>query len=395
MRHAGHIRSRSEGSFELRYTVGYDPSNGKQLVKTVTYKGTHKGAEVELRRILKTLDDNTYVAPTKKTVESFLNDWLTSIKSQVSPKTHERYAEIVRNYLIPSFGHTVLSKLLVDSIQEKYNTWEHSGRRDGKEGGLSPRTRLHIHRVFKEALKHAVKLQLMAQNPADVVLAPRPKKKIRPTLTVEQSVVLLRSLRKTRIFIPVLLALTTGMRRGEILALRWKNVDFENKTIRVVESLEQVETNIRFKAPKNEKTRAIMLPSYAAKILGMWKVMQQRQFAEHNVPMNDEAIVCARYNGEPLKPDSLTQEFRVAIRQIPELPIIRFHDLRHSHATQMLRRKIHPKIAQERLGHSNIATTLDIYSHVIDTMQDDAASGLDNVFRTAITSRKLNKLEFQ
>ena len=183
------------------------------------------------------------------------------------------------------------------------------------------------------------------------------------------------------------------MRRGEILALRWKNVDFDNKIIRVVESLEQVGTVLRFKEPKTGKTRAVMLPDLAVEILKKYKDEQQKRLTSLGVQYNDEALVCSRFHGEPLKPDSLTQEFRVAVRRVPDFPIIRFHDLRHSHATQMLARGIHPKIAQERLGHSTIATTLDIYSHVTNTMQDEAVSRMDKAFKTAINSQLGKPLE--
>jgi integrase len=249
---------------------------------------------------------------------------------------------------------------------------------------LSPRTRLHIHRIFSSALKHAVKLPLIVRNPADGVIPPRVKKATINTLTVKQSGILLDAIRGKPIYWPVLLALTTGMRRGEILALRWKNVDFEKKTIRVVQSLEQTKKGIRFKAPKTERTRAVILPDYAVEELLLLKKKQTEELAELEIKSNAETLVCCRYDGEPILPTSVTHEFIKAIRKLPELPRIRFHDLRHSHATQILTAGIHPKIAQERLGHSTIATTLDLYSHVTDTMQDDAASKLDTALRAAL-----------
>lgn len=238
-----------------------------------------------------------------------------------------------------------------------------------------------------------MRLRIISHNPADSVIPPRARRAIVTTLTIEQSAILLESLQTIhpRMYWPVLLAITTGMRRGEIVALRWKNVDFEKKTIRVVESMEQVKQNIRFKSPKTERTRAVMLPDYAIEKLKTWKRDQTKELEALGVAVTENTFVCGRrWDGGVVKPDSLTAEFRVAIRDIPDPPIVRFHDLRHSHATQLLEQGIHPKIAQERLGHSTITTTLDLYSHVVDTMQNDAVSKLDSAFRSAIKIRTKN-----
>jgi len=387
MRPTGHIRQRSKGSYEIRYNLGNDPLTGKRNVRSITFKGERKDAEKELRRILRSVDLEQHIDPTKKTVREFLEEWIETVRSQISPKTHERYSDIVNHFLIPTFGASQLTKLDPSTIQKAYTGWETSGRRNKKGIGFAPRTRLHFHRVLRLALKHAVRMRVIAYNPADAVLPPRAKKTSVTTLTMEQSATLLDALREvnSRLYWPVLLALTTGMRRGEIVALRWKNVDFEKKTIRVVESVEQVKTILRFKAPKTEKSRAIMLPEYAVEELRAWKEKQIEELKSLGVKATEDTFVCGRsWDGAVRKPDSLTGEFRVAIRGIPNFPIVRFHDLRHSHATHLLTEGIHPKIAQERLGHSTITTTLDLYSHVTDTMQNDAAERLDAAFRSAI-----------
>jgi integrase len=384
MRPTGNIRSRADGSFEVSYNLGTDPLTGKRKRAYATVKGSRQEAEKELRRILRTIDTGEYVEPTKIKVSEFLTQWIETIRSQISPKTHERYTQVVGLYLVPSFGGSLLIKLTPIAIQQVYNEWETGGRRDGKKGGLAPRTRLHIHRIFKLALRHAVKMRFITFNPADDATAPKAGKTIITTLTVEESAILLEAIRGKPLYWPVLLALATGMRRGEILALRWKNVDFEKKTVRVVESLEQTKKGIRFKAPKTNRTRAILLPEYAVEELQRRKDKQAEELAELKVGQTQETLVCARYDGEPIWPSSVTHEFMKAMRKLSNLPRVRFHDLRHSHATQLLAAGIHPKIAQERLGHSTISTTLDLYSHVTDTMQDEAAVKLDTAFRAAI-----------
>ena len=206
------------------------------------------------------------------------------------------------------------------------------------------------------------------------------------TLTADQAARLLEAIKRNRVYWPVLIALCTGMRRGEILALRWKNIDLDRGVARVVESLEQTKAALRFKAPKTEKARAITLPSFTVEELRRLKRQQAEELLALGVRQSGETLVCCRYDGEPMPPRSLTHEFAKVAGRVNDVPRVRFHDLRHSHATQLLSAGVHPKIAQERLGHSTITTTLDLYSHVTETMQEDAAAKLDTVFRSAINA---------
>src|SRR5262249_9169980 len=163
---------------------------------------------------------------------------------------------IVENFLVPALGNLPLVKLAPSHIQAAYNGWATGGRRDGKKGGLSPLTRRYIHSILRTALGRAVEQQLLARNPTDAFKKRLPKveRKGMTTLTAEQSACLLEAIKPTSIYWPTFIALSTGMRRGEILAPRWKNVDLDRGTVRVVESLEQTKTGLRFKAPKTEKT---------------------------------------------------------------------------------------------------------------------------------------------
>jgi integrase len=279
-------------------------------------------------------------------------------------------------------------KLAPSHIQEAYNSWAIGGRRDRKGGGLSPRTRRHIHRILRSALARAVEQQLLSRNPADAFRKRLPKVERREmlTLTAEQSTHLLNAIKHTRVYWPALMALATGMRRGEVLALRWKNVDLEHGIVRVMESLEQTKDGgLRFKAPKSDRTRAVTLPTFAIEELRRLKRQQAEDLLTLGIRQTGETLLCARADGEPMQPRSLTHEFSRLIARQKGLPRVRYHDLRHSHATELLRAGVHPKVAQERLGHSTISTTLDLYSHVTDTMQSDAAARLDAAFRGAMT----------
>ena len=236
----GHVRERSPGSFELRYFLGTDPATGKRKYATATVKGSRKDAEKELRRLLRALDTGEHVEPSRLTVRDWLATWLGAVQQEVSPKTHERYGEIVNHFLVPALGNLPLAKLAPVHIQEAYNALAEGGRRDGKPGGLAPRTRRHIHRILSAALGRAVEQQLIARNPAEVFRRRLPKVEHRTmtTLTAEQSARLLGALRHSHIYWPVPLALATGARRGEVLALRWRNADLDRGAVRIVESLE-------------------------------------------------------------------------------------------------------------------------------------------------------------
>jgi integrase len=224
MRPRGTIEQRSPRSFRLRYTLGRDPVTGKRRTATATVRGTRKDAERELTRLHRTADTSEHVDPSRMTVRQWLDQWLETIRGEVTPKTHESYAEIVRCYLTPALGANRLDRLVPSHIQKAYNGMS---RQDGRP--LSPLTRRYIHVILKSSLARAVEQQLLARNPAGVLTKRLPKieRKIFTTLTIEQSAHLLELIRHEHIYWPVLLALTTGMRRGEILALRWKNVELD------------------------------------------------------------------------------------------------------------------------------------------------------------------------
>jgi integrase len=389
-RHNGHIRERSPGSFEVRYTLGTDAATGKRKTVTVTVRGSRKDAEKELRQRLSSIDNNEHVDPTRITVGQWLTTWLDAVSGEVAPRTHERYSEIVNNFLSPALGKLQLGKLAPAHIQTTYSEWAISGRRDGRPGGLSPRTRRHLHRILSSALARAVEQQLLVRNPCAVFKKRLPKVERREmaALSADQSQQLLAAICHTRVYWPTLIALATGMRRGEILALRWRNIDLDNGMVRVVESLEQTKAGLRMKAPKSEKARAITLPVFAAKELRRWRRQQAEELLALGVRQDGGTLVCPRFDGEPMQPRSLTHEFTHLMQRIKNLPRIRFHDLRHSHATQLLLAGVHPKVAQERLGHSTISVTLDLYSHVTATMQEDAAAKIDAAYENAKIASK-------
>jgi integrase len=212
MRRTGHIRVRSPGAFELRYSLGTDPATGKRKIATATIRGSRKDAEKELRRLLHAVDTGDHVDPNNLTVGGWLTQWLTIIRSEISPRSHGCYADIVGGHLVPAFGKLPLAKLTPAHIQHVYTEWSTGGRRDGKEGPLAPQSRRLIHRVLSAALNRAVEMQLIARNPAQVLRKRLPKMERGEivTLTAEQVGTLLAAIRPTPLYWPVLIGLATG-----------------------------------------------------------------------------------------------------------------------------------------------------------------------------------------
>lgn len=370
MKPRGTITARS-GSHRVRISLGRDPVTGKRRYLTKTVSGSKGEAKAELTRLLRDIDTGDHVPPSRITVAEWLDLWTAATKAEVSAKTHERYAEIVRCYLKPALGTIKLQRLTPADIQRAYNSFDRNP---------SPRTRRHVHRILKSALARAVEQQVMARNPAAAIKRlPKVERKPINALTVEQSATLLKAIRHTTTYLPTLIALATGMRRGEILALRWKNVELEAGVVRVVASLEQTKAGLRFKSTKSERARAVPVPKFALAELRDWKRRQAEQLLKLRIGQGPETLVCAREDGAPKQPASVTHEFTYLIGRT-KLPRVRFHDLRHTHATQLLAAGVHPKIVQERLGHSTITITMDLYSHVSPTMQADATAKLDAAY---------------
>jgi integrase len=365
----------------------HDPKTGKRRRRWHTFHGTKRAAQIECARLVAGRADGTYIDPTRVTVAVFLDRWLEHMRGQVSPRSHERYAELVRKNIIPLLGAVALTKLQPTMISQAYAKALSSGHRK-RAGGLSPRTVHHMHRVLRQALQQALRWQLLGRNPADVVKPPRVEKAKRPTLSAEEAARLLSRLAHSRVYWPTLIALATGMRRGEILALRWENIDLDRGILQVVETIEETKTSLRFKPPKNGKTRGITLPAFAVDELRRLKREQAEELLKLGVRQAGNSLVCGRADGQLHVPSALTYEFARFVRRLKDLPQVRFHDLRHSHATQLLVSGLHPKIAQERLGHSSISITLDLYSHAVETLQDEAANRVDATLGRALDRQR-------
>lgn len=378
----GHIRRRGKGSWAIVLDLGRD-SAGKRRQKWHTVRGTKRDAQREMARLLHELNTGAYVEPTRITVGEYLARWLEDYaRAKVAPKTFERYAEIIRLHLVPALGGTPLAKLQPLHVQRCYTEALKNGRKDGV-GGLSAQTVLHHHRVLREALGHAVRWQLVGRNVADAVQPPRPERTEVQCLDEDAIIRLLDAARGSRLYLPIVLAVSTGMRRGEILGLRWQDVDLNAGVIAVRQAAQQTRAGISFKPPKTAKGRRVVaLLELTVEALQQHKVEQAKERLLLGPGYQDHGLVCAQPDGRPWRPDALTNAFAAFVRNAG-LPRVRFHDLRHSHATLLLRQGVHPKVVSERLGHATVGITLDTYSHVLPGMQEEAAHKLDIALRVA------------
>lgn len=378
----GSIREKRPGIYELKFDIGNDLITGERQTRYKTVNGNKRDAEKKLRKFLREIDTGDYIEASKITLETLLNRWLDHMSTNVSPKTLERYEQLITNNIVPILGHHCLDVFKTIHIDNAWSKLLKEGRRDGK-GGLSPQTVKHCHRVLKQALGQAILWQIIRYNPADAVVTPRVIKKKLVVQDALQSALLLNALRSTKFYTPALIAITTGLRRGEVLAVRWKNIDFDNNILIVEQSLEQTKLGLRFKEPKNKKIRQVVMPELLVSELGKHKLKQAESLLKFGIRQLSETLVCCNYNGEPMDPENLSRQFPITVEKAG-LPRITFHCLRHSHATQMLINGTHMKVASERLGHSSIGITMDLYSHVLPGMQEDAAERVDNALRTAL-----------
>ena len=383
----GHIRQRGPNAWELKYDAGTDPITGQRITKYKTVRGIKRDAQRELRDAISAVENGTYADPGKLTTRDWLMQWLDEAKHSVGGRTLQRYREIVELHLIPGLGSIPLGKVAPVHIQQYYATALATGRRDGT-GGLSAQTVVHHDRVLNVALKRARSLRLIAGNPVEDVSRQKVTRPEIEVLSAAQAAALMEAARATRMYPIIVLALGTGMRRGEILGLRWSDLDIDGGRLTVARALEQTKAGLAFKQPKTKRSRrTIAMPGAGIDVMRAHRAQQAADRLALGMGRAPDGLVFTRIDGDPIQPDSITKMFaRTAARA--GVGEVSFHGLRHTHATDLLRAGVHPKVASERLGHASIAITLDTYSHVIPGLQEDAAQRIDGALRNAISGKK-------
>ncbi len=392
----GNLRERSKGSWTITVSLGREPLTNKQKQRYETFRGDRRAAEKRLTEILGEVDKGIVITPSKETLGDFLERWSENVaRPSVRRRTWEDYDRIVSRRLIPDLGHIPLKQLQPQDIESYYARLAKNGRVDGKAGGLSPRSVLHIHRVLTKALRYAMKNGMIARNVALLVEnIGKPHQKEMNVLDAQGVKKLLEAAQGSEYYPILRLALLTGMRRSEILGLRWKDVDLSLGHIAVIQALHVLRGGqIVYESPKSAKSRRqIALSPVAVLVLKAHLEKQQALWQQFGLPLTPDCLVFSfpeseRPEGKPILPNTLTHAY-IKIARKAGLGGVRLHDLRHSHATLMLQAKVHPKIVQERLGHSSISITLDTYSHVVPGLQEAAALALDKVLSADVTDHE-------
>lgn len=358
-----HLEKRYKTSWTIVIDLGRDPATGKQKRITRSIKGNKKQAEQEAIRLAAELQSGMYAAPEKTTLEDYLDKWLEmACVPRLAANTVRSYRLCLDRHIAPRMGQMWLSDVQPRHIQSLYA--------DLLAAGVGKRTVELTHVTLHAAFKQAVRWQMLARNPVEAVEPPRPERKEVVVLEPERIGAILETARLSPVGGLVYLALCTGMRKGELLGLRWTDIDWDTGSIQVRRSLVRVGGQIVVKDTKTKGSRRSV--PVDRMVLSRLRSMKTTSSSEY---------VFARQNGkDPMDPSTVSHQFaRIAAKA--GVPGLRFRDLRHAHATVLLSQGVNPKVIQERLGHSTIAVTMDIYSHVAPTMQREAT----NVFASALS----------
>lgn len=339
------------------------------------YGKTRKEVQEKLKVALRELQQGTLVTGPQQTVAQYLNEWLKVHKQVIRPRSYERYEAIIRLHLVPMLGKLPLQKLTGQHLQQLYT--------EKLESGLSSTTVSAIHSMLHTALDDAIKLGILTRNVCEAVSPPRKVHKEMKPLTPEQVRQLLEVAKGHPQEALFILALATGMRRGELLGLKWQDIHFEKGVLQVQRALTRMPTGLGYKEtePKTRKSRrSIVLTAFAMEALKKHQAKQlEMKIAAGNAWEEHDYVFCTAA-GKHLHPGHDVLEELKKLLKKAALPDVRFHDLRHSTATLLLSKGVHPKVVQEILGHSEISMTLDTYSHVLPTMQKAAMEGLNDFF---------------
>lgn len=366
----GYIRSKSKDSWQIQIYTGMGP-DGKLKRHFETVHGRKSDAQRRLNELLVSLEKGVYTPPGKMTVAEHLNNWLAGyVKTNCSQRTFEDYESIVNRHLIPALGHIQLKQLHHQNIQGYYSRAMEN---------LTARTVHKHHRVLSQSLKSAVRQGYLGRNPAELVDPPQPRKKTMRTLTPSEVESLLSSSLDSYYYPVIYTAISTGLRQAELLGLRWRDIDLDMMSISVNQVLYKRRGICQFKEPKtaHSRRRVSMTPKLAV-FLREYKTERSILYLKLGKQLTLDDLVFSSIGNKAIDPGVLTHAFAKMARKAG-IEGVHFHTLRHTFASLMLLRGAKPKVISEALGHSSVAFTMDVYSHIIEGMQSDAMALLDEV----------------
>ena len=376
----GHVRRRGEHSWELKFDVGVNPATGRRKTRYTSFKGNKREAQVELAKLIAAADAGTLAEPSKITVAEYLRGWIDGPHG-LAGKTAERYRQLIEAQIIPHLGNTAVQKLKPAQIADWHDKLIACGGKEGRS--LSPRTAGHAHRVLHRALARAAAgLELVSRNVASIVKPPKVADTEIEILKAGEIDAVLMALKDQPLEPIAVLALSSGARRGEILALDWTNVDLEAGTITIVRSLEQTKAGLRFKAPKTRNGRRVVsLPPIAVDALRSHRRGQlelRMALGQGKLPPN--ALVFSAFDESPIPPNNLSRDWhRFVLAR--KLPPISFHGLRHSHVSALIAGGVDVLTVSRRIGHASPVVTMRIYAHLFSETDKTAAKAIEAALR--------------
>jgi integrase len=375
----GHIRERSPGHWAI--VIDEPSESGKRKQRWHSFKGTKREAQAELHELIASIRKGDYVEPSKLTVAEYvrgrISQWAAA--GEISPKTTERYTELLANQIGPHLGAKSIQKLRPADVESWHTALKTGGRKDGR-GGVSNRTIGHAHRVLSKALRDAVRHNVVVKNVAAEEGAPAVDADEMIILTPEQVKDFPVKLKGHRIYARAITALHTGVRPQELLALRWSAVDLDGRmpTLTIREALEGTKHGLRFKGPKTRSgRRQITLPDIVVDALREHRRQQLEQRLVLGLgKLPDDALVFPALSGGPQSPDAFSAEWRDAADKIG-LVGIPLYSLRHTHASLLIDKGVDVVTISKRLGHASPAITLKVYAHLFRKDDGKAAEAIN------------------
>ena len=366
----GNIRQRAKDSWTITIELPKDCLNNKRKQKYYTFRGTKKEADVFLTEKLRELDTGLLIDTKDIRFGEYLDYWLNErCLNRLKITTIENYKRSINNHIKVSLGNINLQKLMPLHLQNFY--------KQCIEKGLSNKSILNYHMIIHCALERAVKWQILIRNVADNVEPPKPQRYQAKFLDEKQTKLLLEKAKTSEIYIPVVVTIYTGMRRGEVLGLTWDNINFENGNISISKALINTSEGLKYLSPKTQQSvRNVSIPETLVKILKKHRTDQLINKMKYGEQYINNNAVCTYENGKIFNPKRFSHMFNDLLKD-NGLPLIRFHDLRHSHASLLVKFGIQPKIISDRLGHSNIGITMDFYSHIYEDTHKEVAEIFD------------------